>query len=77
MRTAAVFQAEGKAAIANLLDVSGSIGCVPCCLSLLTHHLSSCLLDAFQSLSLIRCQTLLLLNMSLEKTIHTEKENQP
>lgn len=71
MKTRAIFQAEGKAVIANLLDVSGSVGCVPCCLSLLTHHLSSCLLEAFQSLFLSRRQTFLQLYMSLDKTIHT------
>ena len=73
MKTRAAFQAEGKAVIANLLDVSGSIGCVLCCLSLLTHHLSSCLLEAFQSLLLSCCQTFLQFHMSLDKTMHTEK----
>lgn len=59
MKTRAAFQAAGEAVIANLLDVSGSVCCVLCCLSLLTHHLSSCLLEAFQRLFLRPCQFLL------------------
>lgn len=70
MKTEAVSQAEQKAVITNLLDVSGSIDCVLCCLSLLTHHLSSCLLEAFQGFFVICCQVFLQFNMSLEKN-HT------
>ena len=68
MKTQAVFQAG----IANLLDVSGSVGCVPRCLSLLTHHLCSCLLEALQGLLLIWSQVLLQFKMSLDKNKHED-----
>lgn len=67
MKIQAVFRAERKAGKANLLDVSGSVDCVPCCLSLLTHHLRSCLLEALQSLFLSSCQAFLQFYMSLHK----------
>lgn len=70
MRTQAVFQTEGKAVIANLFDVPGSFSCVPSCLSLLTHHFSSCLLEAFQSLFLSCSQAFLQFYMSLKKIMH-------
>lgn len=75
MKTQAVFQAQRKAVITNLLDVSGSVGCVPCCLSLLTHHLHSCLLEALQSLFLSSCQALLQFYMSLDKIEHWHQKD--
>lgn len=73
MRTRAVFQAG----MANLFDVSGRVSCVSCCLSLLSHQLGSCLLEAFQGLLLICCQVVLQFYMSLDqkKHAHHTKEN--
>lgn len=73
MKTQAVFQAQRKAVITNLLDVSGSVGCVPRCLSLLTHHLCSCFLESLQSLFLSSCQAFLYFYLSLDQVSYTQK----